>query len=623
MKFNKWGRNRIYSLERLLLLVVFGGMLAILEQPNDANDVVTQQVLIPVLIGLIGIIAVALVSLFRRTRIYAPFIILSLDWVLVWAFIYYAIPLDGVVLLISIPVVIMVSGILRLGAVLGLVHAVGVIAASFAAIALKSPDNLDAIFNAPELYIPVFVSLVIVALFSIVWYLAIDEENNENRIRVRRDIRRARTRLVDMQERVKAFAEMAANLTSTLNYDKILDAAMDISRLSVRQDAKHRIVSLALMVDLDNRLTIHTARGLPHTDLKLTFPGTKGIIAESIDLGVPVVHSGGENDPELGRLRAFANIRTTLAIPLRSNYESYGVLIFASTMEKAINEDHFDTLAAIGMQTAIALQNAVLYGSLQEEKERIIQIEENGRKALVRDLHDIPTQTIAAVAMQLSIIPMIADREPDRLREEIENIRQMSMRASEEIRHVMFTLRPLSLETQGLTAALNQLAEKMQKTYRQPMDVQVDPRAEASLNRDAQGTLFYLIEEAANNARKYANASIIRVRAQVEPDTVVVEVRDNGDGFDMRKVGENYEMRGSFGMVNMRERAELINGEFDLQSALGQGTTITVRVPTRIKEQTRPLPSLANPADTQSRRSLRTTTERRRRERTGPLSPST
>lgn len=622
MIFNKWGKNRIYSIERLLLLIIMGSLILFMY-PRPITDITSvYDVLLPSVLGLIGLTILMIVTLITRTRIYAPFVILPLDWIITGTFIYYAIPETDVLLLLSLPAVIIITGILRLGSIIGGIQSVGVLLTIVVSFSLKQAGNIDILFEDATTYGPIFVILIVVAVFAIMWYSVIDDENSRNRIQVRRDILEARTRLENMQERVKSFAEMAANLTSTLNYDKILDAAMDISRLSIRHDPKHRIVGLALMVDYDNELVIHTARGLPHTDLGFTFPGKQGIIAEAINFGVPIVHSGGEDDPELGYLRSFANARTTLAIPLRSNYESYGVLVFASTMENAINEDHFDTLAAIGMQTAIALQNAVLYGSLQEEKERIIQIEENGRKALVRDLHDIPTQTIAAVAMQLSIIPMIADREPDRVRDEIENIRQMALRASEEIRHVMFTLRPLSLETQGLTAALSQLSDKMEKTYKQAMDVRVDPIAEASLSQDAQGTLFYLIEEAANNARKYAEADVIHVRVGTEPDTVVVTVQDDGAGFDVHGVGRDYESRGSFGMVNMRERAELVNGEFELDSAVGMGTTVTVRVPTRIKEQTRPLPALSDPADTKSRRSLRTQSGKKRREYTGPLSPS-
>src|SRR5690606_29739996 len=103
----------------------------------------------------------------------------------------------------------------------------------------------------------------------------------------------------------------------------------------------------------------------------------------------------------------------------------------------------------------MALQNAVLYNSLMEEKERIIQMEEDARKALVRDLHDIPTQTVSAVAMRIRIIMRLLEKNPDQVMSELQTVEEMTLRATEEIRHVLFKLRPLALESQGLSAALD------------------------------------------------------------------------------------------------------------------------------------------------------------------------
>ena len=209
-------------------------------------------------------------------------------------------------------------------------------------------------------------------------------------------------------------------------------------------------------------------------------------------------------------------------------------------------------------------------------------------KELVRDLHDVPTQTISAVAMRLGVIPRMMERDSqEKIVEEVEMIREMALRATEEIRHVLFQLRPLILESKGLTAALMQLKEKMQMTYKQPVSIQVEKGAERYLDVAQQGTLFYLIEEAVNNARKYAQADVVRVTVQVEGDMIAVRVTDNGRGFDAKSVNENYEMRGSFGMVNMRERAELLDGILTLKSTPGKGTQVTVMIPVTIKTKSR------------------------------------
>jgi signal transduction histidine kinase len=256
------------------------------------------------------------------------------------------------------------------------------------------------------------------------------------------------------------------------------------------------------------------------------------------------------------------------------------VLVYASDAPNAVTADLIDTLLAIGTQATVAMQNAVLYRNLKEEKERIIEMEENARKALVRDLHDIPTQTISAFTMRLRIIQRLVERGmTEKLKEELDAVEEMAQRATEEIRHVLFKLRPLVLESQGLSAALNALSEKMQKTYKQSVVVRVGSEVEKLLDVQAQSTVFYLIEEAVNNARKYAQANMISVAVGRKGSAVVVRVQDNGVGFDMNAVNTNYEERGSFGMVNMRERAELLDGTLKIESSEGAGTTITVFIP--------------------------------------------
>jgi signal transduction histidine kinase len=143
----------------------------------------------------------------------------------------------------------------------------------------------------------------------------------------------------------------------------------------------------------------------------------------------------------------------------------------------------------------------------------------------------------------------------------------------------LFKLRPLALETQGLIAALDQLAEKMEQTYKQPCTMRIHPDVQHYLDEAKQGAMFYLIEEAINNARKYAGASMITVQAVPKDQMITLTITDNGKGFDPDSINKSYSNRGSFGMVNMRERADMLDGILTIDSQKGQGTTIRVRIP--------------------------------------------
>ena len=111
--------------------------------------------------------------------------------------------------------------------------------------------------------------------------------------------------------------------------------------------------------------------------------------------------------------------------------------------------------------------------------------------------------------------------------------------------------------------------------------VESAPDVERLLDPNAQGVLFYIVEEAVNNARKHAKSGAIWVRLFTQNSLVIVEIEDDGVGFDVEAVGAGYEQRGSLGMINMRERAELIEGTLHIDSAPGQGARIRVLIPLR------------------------------------------
>jgi signal transduction histidine kinase len=145
---------------------------------------------------------------------------------------------------------------------------------------------------------------------------------------------------------------------------------------------------------------------------------------------------------------------------------------------------------------------------------------------------------------------------------------------------MLFTLRPLVLESQGLVAALESMAGKMQETYAQEVIVQVDQRVVDKLESGKQAVVFFLAEEAINNARKHAKANHVWVRLKMlRSGLSLLEVEDDGVGFDIKEVGSSYESRGSLGMINLRERTDLVNGILHIDSIKGRGTRVQVMIP--------------------------------------------
>jgi len=582
----------LYFAVRWLLILGLTVMVLAFRQFDTSNlsDIITA-----IMISTIVNIMLAVFAFVKPLQDYSQYVALVGDWVIAGVFIRVIGVANLPVQILAVLAVTTLFGFLRHGALMGIVSAVGMfIAGVIAMVTLFTGEWLS---QALEIYLPTVVTVIVFVLIASVWIYFRDMLREQELFDERRKFDRQSNALAEMRERTHALSEMAMELNATLQYNRILDAALSIGRISMRGDGKHRVVSMVLLYSYDDRLEIANSQGISHVDENRMFDGKQGIIAQALEETRPVFGGPARNDPEVRSMISFQNVRSMLCIPLRAGFDNYGVLLFGSESRRAFNEDQMESLRIIGTQATVALQNAVLYQGLMEEKERIIELQEDARKDLVRDLHDVPTQTIAAVAMRLGIIPKMMERDtPDKVLEEVETIRNMTLRATEEIRHVLFKLRPLVLESRGLNAALQQLANKMQQTYNQPMRTHVEQQVENLLDVNQQGAIFYLIEEAANNARKYAEADMIRASVTVQEESIIVRIADNGKGFDVDGVTGDYDERGSFGMINMRERAELLDGVLELKSVPGKGTKITAFIPI---PQSKPVAKSVN--DTASR----------------------
>jgi len=407
-------------------------------------------------------------------------------------------------------------------------------------------------------------------------------------IRYLRQIRTTRLdreqRRVRMEgERWRALYELSYTLTSTLSYRRVMDSVLDLGYTALNPDpdaeTDERLISAVFLFQGD-RLEVGAARRLTSADERVRLDANEGILKQVVDEGEAVLTTEISYDPELGRLIALRNCTSAYCFPLRSGFNVYGAMLFAHADPKYFTRERTDLLDMIGRQAVIAVQNARLYQDLLEEKERMMEVHEEARKKLARDLHDGPTQSVAAMAMRINLTRRMFNKDTKMALEELVKIEDLAHRTTKEIRHMLFTLRPLILESQGLKAALQSMAEKIRETYAQQVVIDVDEDIIEELEMGKQGVIFYIVEEAVNNARKHAAAPNIWVRFKgLDNDLSLVEIQDDGMGFDVNAVTQTYDKRSSLGMINLRERTELVNGLLNVQSHPGKGTLIQVYVP--------------------------------------------
>ena len=388
------------------------------------------------------------------------------------------------------------------------------------------------------------------------------------------------------KERIRRMYALITDLTVTLNYSRVLEKSLDASFLALRilDMATDRLISVVLLFAEEEMavpdLVVAYGRGLPRPDLTTRVPGVAGLLERVIETGDPHVTNELGKDPELRHFISFRACRSGYCIPLRAGLDTFGVILFGHPDPDYFNEDAQDVINTIGHQAQIAMQNAHLFQELKTERDQIIKAQSEAQRRLARALHDGPTQTVAAIPMQISRARHLLNKDITAAGEALYQTEELARRTSRQLRHMLFTLRPLVLESEGLIAALESMAEKTKETFDQDVLIQCDSELVEELDMNTQTVIFTIAEEAVNNARKHAQAEHIWVKVtRLQADLAFLEIEDDGKGFLVEGVLENYDGRGSLGMINMRERAELVQGVFHVKSRPGEGTQIQVVLP--------------------------------------------
>jgi signal transduction histidine kinase len=375
------------------------------------------------------------------------------------------------------------------------------------------------------------------------------------------------------RDQMRSLYEVAYTLSTTMNYQSVLDAALSESRKLV----PYSCGLVLLSTGSPDELYIASSAGLSEIDKQQRIQLDLGRIGQALRSGEPGIVDDISREPELRTITALAGCHAACLVPLRAALRTYGLLLLASDRANAYTQDQLGMVIALANYAIIALHNAQLVYDLRQERSKLLSKEEEVRHQLARDLHDGPAQSLAAITMNVEFIKRLLERDPPRVIPELDKLGALAKRTTHEVRTMLFELRPLALETQGLDTTLRQYLERFQGSG--PEIILESNEISASLDTKSEGTLFNIIQESINNALKYAKAEHIWIRLKQTPTTLEVTVQDDGRGFDLQKVLDSYEKRGSFGLLNIEERAKLIGGTSELTSATGHGTTVRVTVP--------------------------------------------
>jgi signal transduction histidine kinase len=263
--------------------------------------------------------------------------------------------------------------------------------------------------------------------------------------------------------------------------------------------------------------------------------------------------------------RGHPDMRSFLGVPIVSG----GRVIGAFYLTDKVGADRFDEsdqelIELLAAHAAIAITNARLY----EQTRELSILGERNRLAL--DLHDAVSQKLFALVYAAETATALLDRDPGAARERVARVAELAQQALDELRSLIFELRPPDLEKEGLGPTLRKHVEVLRRQSGEVevhLDVAEDLPADARRDRE----LLRIAQEALQNALRHADARRVGVRLGREDGHVVLEVSDDGRGFDPAAL----EVRSRrLGLTSMEERAKRLGGRLHIRSAPGGGTTV-------------------------------------------------
>jgi signal transduction histidine kinase len=284
----------------------------------------------------------------------------------------------------------------------------------------------------------------------------------------------------------------------------------------------------------------------------------------------PLVVPDMAADRRTARVSDLYPSHTYAGVPIRAKGQALGVLSVLRDRGRQFTADEASLLAATGDQLGVAVAHARLVAEVQTKA----ALEE--RQRLAHDLHDSVTQSLYSLTLLAEATRRVMGTDQrHHVAEYVTRLGEVAQQALKEMRLLLYELRPLALQREGLVGAVQQRLDAVEK--RAGVETHLLVEGTLDLPAPVEVELYHIIQEALNNAMKHAAARSVTVRIRAEGTSLDVTVRDDGRGFDAHGVGD----AGGLGLPSMQARVERLGGALTIRSQPGQGTTVAARVDSR------------------------------------------
>lgn len=238
-----------------------------------------------------------------------------------------------------------------------------------------------------------------------------------------------------------------------------------------------------------------------------------------------------------------------------------------------------DVLKNVRENTRATEDKEILIEEDETFRKKILETQELERQRIARELHDSIVQSLTGIVHKIEFCSKLMDMDTVRCKLELQTMSKMVRKIIEDMRQVIYNLRPMSLDDIGLDVTLEQEVTKLQNTGNFLVDYQTEgtsPRLSPLISL----TVLRIVQEACTNIMKHANAHHIKILVSYESKKINLQIKDDGCGFDVESIQHLHRDDGSgFGISMMKERVYLLSGKIKIESVVGEGTMISVEIP--------------------------------------------
>lgn len=279
-----------------------------------------------------------------------------------------------------------------------------------------------------------------------------------------------------------------------------------------------------------------------------------------------------------------------LYVPLATRNEVIGILTAQAYATESYKPHELDFLISLATLTSLALQNASLFTAARDQEEnlrrlsaQILTAQETERGRISRELHDGVGQSLTALRYHLESLRTLAKNLPDgtELNKGIRNSADMVRQVIEELRTISLDLRPTMLDDLGLQPTIEWLARDTSARFGVEITADVRLGPDFTVPEELASTIFRIAQEGINNAGKHAKATAVEITIERQRDLILMSIRDDGIGFESEGLPQWQVARGCSGILNIKERARLAGGTFQLETAPGKGTCLSFQIPVK------------------------------------------